>query len=255
MSIHRLTDNYEKLTNLEKKIVEYILKNPEEFIRSSSAQVAKKLYVSKTSIINLCKKIGFEGFTELKYYIKDYLSKKEEINDVLYYEKILKDLSEEVTKTFAIQDEENIRSIVEKILNSKTVYIVARGASKPLGDVLSTRLSMLNVKSIFIEDYNLIEVIGETITEGETLILISLSGETEKIVNVAKLAGARKVDIIAITAFYNNTLEKLSNYKLFFFAENVSTKVNDLVSRLGMYAVIQLLIEYIKLKGRKMQHE
>jgi len=245
MNIHRLTDNYERLTSLEKKIVEYIIHNPEEFVRLSSAQMAKKLYVSKTSIINLCKKIGFDGFSELKYYIKDYLSNKEKVDSVFYYEKIIKDLGEEVNKTFAIQDEENIKKIANKILNSKTVYVIGRGASKPLGDMLSTRLSILKVKSVFVDDYNLIEVIGETIAEGETLILISVSGETEKIVNVAKMARAKNIDVIAITAFYNNTLEKLSNYKLFFFAKNVSTKTNDLTSRLGMHAVIQLLIEYI----------
>lgn len=255
MDLNRLTDNYEKLTNLEKRIIEYIIKDPEEFINSSSIDVAKKVYVSKTSIINLCKKIGFEGFMELKYYIKDYLSKKDELDDVINYESTIKDLNEEIAKTFAIQDEENMNNIVHKIINSKTVYVIARGASKPLGNILSSRLSMLRVRSIFIDDYNLIEVIGETIVEGETLILISVSGETEKIVNIAKMARARNVDVIAITAFCNNTLEKLSNYKLFFFANNVSTKTNDLISRLGMHAVIQLLIEYIILNERKQQYE
>lgn len=250
MKVDRLIDNYERLTNLEKKIVEYIVNNPEEFVSSSSADIAKKLYVSKTSVINVCKKVGFDGFTELKYYIKDYLLKKEELDSTMDYEKIIKDLNEEIMKTFAIQNKENIKSIANKIVNSKTIYVIARGASKPFGDFLSSRLSMLKIRSIFVDDYNLIEVIGETILEGETLILISVSGETEKIINVAKMARARKVDVIAITAFYNSTLEKLSNYKLFFFSDNVSTKTNDLVSRLGMHAVIQLLVEYIILYER-----
>ncbi len=255
MNIHRLADNYDKLTNLEKRIIKYIVKHPEEFIKSSSTDLAKKLYVSKTTVINLCKKIGFDGFAELKYYIKDYLSNRNHVDNKRRYESSIKDLNEEVIKTFAIQDEENIKKVADKIVKSKTVYVIARGASEPLGDILSSRLSMLRVRSIFIDDYNLIDVIGETIVEGETLVLLSVSGETEKIVRIAKMANARNVDVIAITAFYNSTLERLSDYKLFFFADNVSTKTNDLVSRLGMHAVIQLLIQYIILTERELKRE
>ena len=78
----------------------------------------------------------------------------------------------------------------------------------PLADLLCSRLALLKIKSIFISDLNLIDVICENLSKGETLVLISLSGETEKIKSVAKRARGLGIDVIALTSFSNNLLQK-----------------------------------------------
>ena len=245
MELSKLIENYDELTNLEKRVVEYIMNSPEEIVNITANELSKRLFISKTSIINLSKKLGFDGFIELRYYVKDYVINKAKKDEVISFKDILNDIYEEVTKTLSLQSEDDIKAVAEKLVNSKTVYIIARGASKPIGDLLSTRLSMLRIKSIYIDDYNLIDVIGDRLMEDETLVLISLSGETEKIKNIAKVARAKSVDVIAITSFSNNTLQKIANYKLFCFSDEVETKNDDLISRLGLHTIAQLLITYI----------
>ncbi|WP_055669174.1 MurR/RpiR family transcriptional regulator [Desnuesiella massiliensis] len=247
MELSKLTANYDELTDLEKKIVKYIMDNPENILNLTANGIAEELYLSKTTIINLSKKLGFDGYSELRYYIKNYVEKKKAKNVNLTYEDILDTIYEEITKTLSLQSEENVKAIVERLLNAKAIYIIARGASKPIGDLLSSRLALMKVKSIFINDQNLIDVLGDGLDKEEVLLLMSLSGETEKIKNIAKVARARNVDVVSLTSFSNNTLQRIANYKLFCFAEQSETKYNDIISRLGLHTLVQMLITYMDL--------
>lgn len=256
MILSRITENYNGLTDLEKKVVEHILNNPEELLYLTANELAQKLYVSKTSVINLAKKLGFDGYSELRYSMKHHLEKKEDsVKDVLSFNDILSNIYNEVDKTLSLQNKDNIHAIVKKIKNSRAIYIIARGASKPIGDLFSTRLAMLNIKSIFIDDLNLIEVISKSITEEEALILISLSGETEKIIDIAKTVRARGIDIIAFTSFSNNSLQKVANYNMFCFADNTKTKYNDLISRIGLHVLVQIIIGYLEIYKEDINNE
>ncbi len=251
MDLSKLTERYSELTGLEKKIIEYIMTNSEKVIHLTANEIAEKLYVSKTSVINLSKKLGFDGYSELRYYVKDYVQSKKKKDQILSFQDILGNIHGEVSKTLALQSEKNIKAIVEKILDSKMLYIIARGASEPIADLLSSRLALLKVKSILIRDPNLIDVLGEGLDEGETIFVMSLSGETEKILNITKAARARSIDVIALTSFSNNSLQKLANYNMFCFADDTETKYNDLISRIGLHTLTHILITYIDMHRKE----
>lgn len=251
MILGRFTENYDQLTDLEKKITEYVVTNPEDILYLTANELAEKLYVSKTSVINLSKKLGFDGYSELRYYVKHHIESQENTKVIPSFNDILLNIYDEVKKTLSLQNEENIQAIVETIKNSRAVYIIARGASMPLADLLCSRLALLKIKSIFISDLNLIDVICENLSKGETLVLISLSGETEKIKSVAKRARALGIDVIALTSFSNNSLQKIANYNMFCFADNTETKYNDLVSRVGLHILVQIIISYLDIAGKE----
>lgn len=251
MNLSRLTQGYDELTDLEKKIVEYIMNNPKMIQDSPASEIAEILYVSKTSIINLSKKLGFEGYSELRYYVKDYLTSKEKNNNDLSYDTILDNIHTEIIKTISLQSEENINKIVNRILSSRIVYVVGRGASEPIANLLSSRLALLNIKAILIGDPNIIDVLGDSLSEDETIIVMSLSGETERILTITKTARSRGIDVIALTSFSNNTLQKIANYNMFCFADDTRTKYNDLISRLGLHTLVQILISYIEMTDKE----
>ncbi len=94
-------------------------------------------------------------------------------------------------------------------MSSRIVYVVGRGASEPIANLLSSRLALLNIKAILIGDPNIIDVLGDSLSEDETIIVMSLSGETERILTITKTARSRGgIDVIALTSFSNNTLQK-----------------------------------------------
>ena len=127
MKLERLTNTYNELSSLEKKVIEYMTNYPEEVIKMTTRDLAEKLYISKTTVINLAKKLGFDGYTELKYYLKNSISEQEGRNvqsEEDLFKNILGSLEEEVSKTLSIQQEETVKEIVEVLTTSRTVYVV-----------------------------------------------------------------------------------------------------------------------------------
>jgi len=136
MKLERLTGSYGQLSSLEKKVVEFMASSPEEVVKMTARELSEKLFISKTTIINLCKKLGFEGYTELKYYLKSSSEEEKkvwkEIEEVSFSE-ILRDLREEAEKTLDLQKEENVAKMSEILQSARTVYVVARGLRNTLG--------------------------------------------------------------------------------------------------------------------------
>ena len=84
-------------------------------------------------------------------------------------------------------------------------------------------------------------------THEEVLLAISLSGHTPIIVETAKLVKAYGNSLISLTAFTNSPLNQYSDVALFCSSPTADTKVNDIVTRIGMFTVIDLLIHYVKM--------
>lgn len=62
--IDRIKDR-ENLTPTENQIAQYIRKSPEKVVNMSLDELASAIYVSKSTIIRFCRKLGFHGHKEL----------------------------------------------------------------------------------------------------------------------------------------------------------------------------------------------
>lgn len=236
--------NYEKLNETDKKIMQFLIKESKNLKNYTAQEIGNKLFVSKTTVINLAKKMGFKGFTELKYSLGENVQ-EEEIVDKKGKE-IFSDISYEINRTIMIQNEMDLENAAAKIRKAKMVYVTARGASIPFAEYLSTRLTICKIKSIFVKDPNLLEIIVDDMEKDEMMIILSQSGETEGLIAASSKANIRNLDLISITSFGKNRLQKICNSNLYFYANESDTKNKDLISRVGMNIVIQLLIEFIK---------
>ncbi|WZU00718.1 SIS domain-containing protein [Erysipelothrix sp. D19-032] len=89
---------------------------------------------------------------------------------------------------------------------------------------LNHLLLTIGLKCIILDDYNLLSIITPTIDPREVIILISLSGETRKIVEATKIVKSRNVSIISITSFTHNVLARMSDINLYTASDSVATK-------------------------------
>lgn len=244
--MNNIFKNYDNLTSTDILILKYMVENINDIQNLTAKEIAIKNYISKTTIINLSKKLGFNGFRELKFYLykNNALINKEKIEKRNKYD-IFDVIKAEFNKTIFIQDEEEMKKIVNILLNKKIVYVFARGASAHIAKFFSTRLLFFKINSIFIEDINHLEIVLEHISNDEIIIFLSQSGNTEIIIKAVKSLNLKSIDSVAITSYSENLLSKYSTYRLFFHSNNLDTKIKDTNSRLGMYLVIQILIEII----------
>lgn len=240
-----LVKYFDDLTNSEKEVFNYIYDNQLEVINMKITDLAEKSLVSKTVIINMTQKLGFSGYADFKYYLKSGILPKAKKDS---YKDLQLELKDDINRTFSLVNMEQIKGVIKEIQNSKTVYIVARGTSKAVGSHLNHLLLTLGIRCMFLEDYNLSSIVSRTLEQNEISILISLSGSTEKILEVAKMAKIRKSKIVSITSFDRNPLSEIADYKLYCFSKGNDTKTNDSISRVGMFLIIELLIATLKYK-------
>lgn len=241
--MENLAKLFNTLTNSEQKVFTYIYNNEKRVMTMKINDLAKETFTSKTVIINLAQKLGFEGFSDLKYYLKTSHSNEDS-------SKILEDLQyslkENIDKTFKVIDIDLYKDISKEIIKAKTVYVFARGTSKAAGHHLNHILLTLGIKCIFVHDYNLLTLVGSTLESDELVILISLSGKTEKILEVANITKVKGCKLIGITSFGTNELAKMSDYTLTCVSDITETKFNDSISRIGIFLVIEILVNTIK---------
>ena len=245
--------DYDKMNATEIKILQYIIKNTDEIQKITVKELSQRLFVSKTTVINLAKKLGYEGYSELRFFLKNISetkTKSENIEKPDFQKSedndIFEEMSHEINRTLMIQDREEIGEVVKKITKSKIVYIISRGDSVHTGEYLNSRLAACKIKSIFISDINLINAVIENVADDEIIVFLSQSGNTRTVVDMALKANLMGIETVAITSFGKNELQKYCTNNLYFYANETDTKNNDVISRVGMNIVTQLLIEYIK---------
>lgn len=242
-------DIYDDLTESEKKVLIYIVNHLEEIPYLTINQLAELSFVSKTVIINLSQKMGFSGYKEIKFHINQKIREKisKSGSD---YQSVRETRKNSIEKTFSLVSDDDLEICAEEILNARNIFIMARGASKPVGYYMEHLFFSMGIHCFFIKDYNLSETFTNLVTKEDIIILISLSGNTKKIIDTARKVSLKKAKIISLTSFQTNVLSTYSDLNLFCHSDEIDTKQNDLISRLGFFLLVDLIIETIKKKVR-----
>lgn len=243
----RLIENFDELTVNEKRVLQFMMDHPTQVLKMTSSMIGTKCNVSKTVIITMAQKLGFEGFSAFKFYIRSELEKENYTPQPM----LGNILVESVKKTVEINQQGQLSIIADEILKSHHVYIVGRGSSKAVAQYLGHMLLSLNVISIINPDFNMLSLIPQNMTKDECIIAISLSGHTPVIVDTVKRASINNQRVIAITAFTNNPLSSYAKHNLYCIESNTDTKRNDTISRISAFAVCDLLIDAIKTNLKK----
>ena len=140
-------ENFNKLTKTEKKILEYIIKNPKYVIMNSALEIGKELSVSDASVLRLSKTLGFNKFSELKSYITSNL------NSTSPNERIIKNWNNfhsenDIANKTINADIENIKNFLNNLdfnllnkttlllQNSRKIYFLGLGSSKGISQFM-----------------------------------------------------------------------------------------------------------------------
>ncbi len=242
----RLTANFELLTDAEKRVCSYIVEHPQEVIELTINDLAERSHTSKTVVVNTAQKLQFAGYADLKYNLRDTMDKMDEAIEARETKNQILELS---TMTAEIVNIARIQEVAHRIHSAKTVYIAARGTSKAVASHLNHLLLTMGIKCLLIEDYNLLTLITDNISRDEMLILISLSGETRKIIEMAKITKSRGVFLVSLTSFRQSTLTDLADLNLYAVANSMDTLENDDISRIGFFMIAEILAHEVKSMG------
>ena len=118
----------------------------------------------------------------------------------------LAEVVEELNRTVDLISDEEAEQLVNKILESKKIFVAGAGRSGFMGKSFVMRMMHMGIDAY---------VIGETVTanfeKDDLLIIGSGSGETKTLISIAEKAKSIGGTVAALTIFPESTIGKLAN--------------------------------------------
>lgn len=184
-----------KLTAIEEGIIRYLIENIDTCTNQGIRTIAKENFTSPSTIIRLSKKLGYSGFVELTYSLKNKLSS----NDGSKF-------PEDMKRTLFSTNYENAIIDFVDCINKGNILVSGEGFSEIVSKYMYMKLLVLGKKSMFSTFIDLDVLFDNHIENINTIILVSKSGESSHCVNSCLYAKERGIKIIAFTGNPKSTL-------------------------------------------------
>ncbi|MGW9019010.1 MurR/RpiR family transcriptional regulator [Priestia megaterium] len=225
-----------KLNDTDDQIIEYILKNKQEVVKLSIQRLAANLYTVPNSIIRLSKKLGYDGYSQLKNSLKEEVNEAKEAKE--------ESLQFNIKRTFSLIDIEKIAIVVKMLYEAKRVLFFGVGDTALFCEMMVKNLKIAGKQSDFyIHRHEAIYGINE-LEKDDVLFLLSLSGETEQVLEMAELGKSKKIKIITLTHFNRNSLQKLGDVNLYCYAPKQMLKGHNVTDKTPLMIIVRTLSEY-----------
>ena len=213
---------YPDLFEQEKKVAEYVLKNHKKVIDMSVSDLADNSNVSEATIMRFCKKAGFKGFYHFKISLaKDIIDPEKDfsadinldniegsIHNILMYK------VEEIKRCLNMLDPVAVKESIAAINNCDTMYVFGAGNTNPIAVFAAYQFNQCGIKTIVNISPEMQINSAFRLTEKDVCLIISNSGSTNMIVDVAEIAKEKNAKIIALTSYLKSPLAKLSDFVL-----------------------------------------
>ena len=248
-ALDRISAAKDFATKTEKKVIDGILNIPSnEIIYLSISDLASRLNVAEATLVRFCKKLGYNGFQDFKLHLSQ---------DAVIYgmadtdsttQKIALQMVDAINETSRSIKYNDCLEIAEMMINSGKVCAFGVGNSAITAMEISNVLARIGVMVTYTPDSHLQAMITSNLTPNDTVILISVSGSTKDIIDVAEIAKKNGVKIVVITCYDRSPLAKYADYILFSTRREAAYEGGSVSTIVSISYIINVLYNAIKEK-------
>lgn len=253
MSFH-----YPKMSYCGKRFANFVMQNKNSVIRMSIGELSDKLGISKASIINITRQLGFEGFSDFKISLAsetnnphEYVGNNHISDDIGFYSQVVRN------NIMVLQESENYISssslleATEKILESKRIFFFGVGTSALLIDILYDLL-VKYLPNCFWDRDMYYQSLNSTRTESDDVaIVISQSGVNQDIITITENCRKNKTPIIGISNYSITPFSKYVDILLAALANPSEHHQNNFSLMIPIISIIEALFFSISIRIEK----
>jgi len=251
--IVRLNEYLKHASGAEKGIIEFILHDPKVIVGLTIHECAKASYTSPSSVVRLCRKLGFDGYKEFHQSLVYELALldldlKEKGKEITFQDS-LHDIIEKVTSknilsldnTAKLMDDNTVKACVDLMLQSRSICLFGMGASLLVAKDAYLKFLRINKPCIINDDWHAQLLQARNMISEDLAIAISYSGMTKEVIECIKAAKEKGAKVIAISRFEDNPLSKLADYNLSISATEFIFRSGAMSSRIAQLNIIDIL--------------
>ena len=246
-----ITSMYDKIFQAEKKVADFILQNPDVAVNSNVSELANRSGVSDATVIRLCKHLGYDGYYQMRLFLSRDIGRNASAGTVpAVADNSVKGMFQKIAdSTLAIADTVNesaYREVVDLILKSDIVHLVAAGNTTCLCLSLGPRLERLGIRC----SYNALpeQYLGHIslAKENELVMAISGSGTSKYVVKALELAREKNLKTIAVTGYQYSPVSRLADHLLLSSSSKVGQNTLPQGSHLNEMIVLEVLYHMLQ---------
>lgn len=243
---------YDSLGKAEKKIADFLLKDPKAILPLSIVDFAEVCGVGEATIVRFSKRLGFNGYQQLKISIAQEddappvnknISKKDSAYDILA--KVCYDINSSLEKTMVVIDADAISKFCEAVLKAREVCIFGLGNSAAVALDVSHKFLRLGIKAHAFTDNHMQAIAAAHLGNNDLALAISHSGSSKDIIEAMEIAKKNGATTVAITNNGKAPIDKFCDIMLHTISDETNYRILGLSSRISQLAIIDAVYSYL----------
>ncbi|MGH1431260.1 MAG: MurR/RpiR family transcriptional regulator [Neptuniibacter sp.] len=207
--LNTIRQNLESLNKSERKVADVILRDPKAVTRMSIAALAQASSVSEPTVNRFCRNLKTEGYPDFKLHLAQslaegtpYVSRSVEQSDSTeeYTDKIFSSTIVELDSSRKGVNHALINQAVDYLIQAKQISFFGMGASGPVAMDAQHKFFRFNLPVTAYDDALMMRMVAAAAHTGEVIVIISYTGRTRDLVEIAQLARSNGAVVVGITA-------------------------------------------------------
>jgi len=255
----KVKGKYSKLRASEKRVADYILKNPEAITSISITTLAKECNTSETTVSRLCQSIDYSGYGEMKVAVTQYLAKStlrtvpkdiqesDTINIVA--EKLNHHFTSALEHTFEMLSVPEMNRAIESILKAEKIYWYGVGGSGNIARIAYQLFIRAGIFTTAHDNSFMQATTAALLSQRDLAIGISHSGNAKDTVKALEIAKEKGATTIAITGNAKSAIASKADIILLTYSKEEPIYGDFMEAKISQLLIIDLLYIGILLKN------
>ena len=243
------------LSEAENQVREYILRYPKRVLEYTVYDLARESFTSPATIVRLCKKLDIKGFSRLKVLLaeetKYFQNIKLNLLDTTTIEKddspgaIIDKITnisiKTIEETRVLVNEEELLRVARLMKDANIIDFYGIGASSLVAVDGQFKFMRIGKNVIVHQHYDRQYVQAVNSDASHLGIIISYSGETKEMLQIAGILQKNGTPVVAVTSSGENSLNRIADHNPFVTAKETVFRSGAMASRTAQLYVIDLL--------------
>ena len=217
--LQRLSTQQDQLNRSERKVVQVIVADPQTATRMSIAALAELAKVSEPTVNRMCRSFGLKGYPDFKMELAQsmargmpYVSQTVNQNDTAaqYTDKIFTSTMASLDTAKQQIDSKVIERAVDYLSQAQQICFFGMGASGAVAHDALHKFFRFNIPVVAHNDSLMMRMTAAACKRGDVLVLLSFTGRTKEMVEVARIGRSAGAVVIAITQIGSSLAEEAS---------------------------------------------
>lgn len=208
--IGQLNHSGKKLSKSHRRIAEFIAAHYDKAVFMTAAALGEAVHVSESTVVRFAVALGYEGYPELQHSLQELVRHRltavqrfEMTGDILESEvlsTVLKADMLNIRHSVETLDNESFSTVVEKLLNAKTIYVLGLRSAAPLAEFFGYYLQFIfdDVRVVAAGSADVFQAISR-VKEDDVLVGISFPRYSTRTLEAMRFAKENNAQVIGLT--------------------------------------------------------